>query len=44
MSDFRVDKISNRDGSSGTQIAGITTFSVTSGIVMPSGPTEMRGG
>tara|TARA_B100001094_G_C17963461_1_gene686633 strand:- start:61 stop:909 length:849 start_codon:yes stop_codon:yes gene_type:complete len=39
MSDFRIDKITNRDGSAGTQIAGITTFSGTSGIVMPSGNT-----
>ncbi len=44
MSDFRIDKITNRDGSAGTQIAGITTFSGTSGMVMPGGPTEYRGG
>ena len=44
MSDFRIDKITNRDGSAGTQIAGITTFSGTSGIQLPSGPTEFRGG
>ena len=44
MSDFRIDKITNRDGSSGTQIAGITTFSGTSGMQLPSGPTENRGG
>ena len=44
MSDFRIDKITNRDGISGTQIAGITTFSGTSGMQLPSGPTEMRGG
>tara|TARA_B100001250_G_scaffold260255_1_gene224152 strand:+ start:147 stop:1238 length:1092 start_codon:yes stop_codon:yes gene_type:complete len=44
MSDFRIDKITNRDGSSGTQIAGITTFSGTSGIQLPVGPTEYRGG
>jgi len=40
MSDFRIDKITNRDGSAGTSIAGITTFSGTSGIVMPSGNTN----
>ncbi len=39
MSDFRIDKITNRVGDAGTQIAGITTFSGTSGIVMPSGNT-----
>jgi len=44
MSDFRIDKITNRDGSAGTQIAGISTFSGTSGMVMPGGTTEMRGG
>ena len=44
MSDFRIDKITNRDGTSGTQIAGISTFSGTSGMAMPSGPTEYRGG
>jgi len=44
MSDFRIDKITNRDGSAGTQIAGISTFSGTSGMQIPSGPTEYRGG
>ncbi len=44
MSDFRIDKITNRDGSAGTQIAGITTFSGTSGMQLPVGPTEHRGG
>ncbi len=40
MSDFRIDKITNRDGSAGTQIAGITTFSGTSGMQLPSGNTN----
>ena len=44
MSEFRIDKITNRVGDAGTQIAGISTFSGTSGMVMPSGPTEYRGG
>ena len=44
MSDFRIDKITNRDGSAGTQIAGITTFSGTSGMQLPVGPTAYRGG
>ncbi len=44
MSDFRIDKITNRDGSAGTQIAGISTFSGTSGMIIPNGPTEYRGG
>ena len=44
MSDFRISKITNRDGSTGTQIAGITTFSGTGGMQLPVGPTEYRGG
>ena len=44
MSEFRIDKITNRDGSAGTQIAGISTFSGTSGMIIPGGPTEYRGG
>ena len=44
MSDFRIDKITNRDGSAGTQICGVSTFSGTSGMQLPSGPTEYRGG
>ena len=44
MSVFRIDKITNRVGDAGTQIAGITTFSGTSGMQLPVGPTEYRGG
>ncbi len=44
MSDFRIDKITNRVGDAGTQIAGITTFRGTSGMQLPVGPTEFRGG
>jgi hypothetical protein len=44
MSDFRIDQITNQAGTAGPQIAGITTFSGTSGLLMPSGPTEYRGG
>ena len=44
MSDFRIDKITNRDGSAGTQICGVSTFSGTSGMQLPSGPTAYRGG
>ena len=43
MSDFRVNTITNRDGSHGPQVCGITTFG-GSGMQLPSGPTEMRGG
>ena len=43
MSNFKVNTITNRDGSYGPQICGITTFG-GSGLQLPSGPTEMRGG
>ena len=44
MSDFRINQITNQAGTAGPQIAGITTFSSSSGLVMPSGATEYRGG
>ena len=43
MSEFKVDAITNRDGSYGPQVCGITTFG-SSGLQLPSGPTEFRGG
>ena len=43
MSEFKVNTITNRDGSHGPQVCGITTFG-SSGIQLPSGPTEFRGG
>ena len=43
MSEFKVNTITNRDGSHGPQVCGITTFG-SSGVQLPSGPTEMRGG
>ena len=43
MSEFKGNTITNRDGSGGPQICGITTFG-SSGMQLPSGPTEMRGG
>jgi len=42
MSDFRIDQITNQAGTAGPQIAGITTFSSTSGLIMPSGTTVKR--
>ena len=42
MSDFRIDQITNQAGTAGPQIAGITTFSGSSGLVMPSGDTAHR--
>ena len=44
MSEFRVDKITNRTGDTGPQICGVSTFSGTSGMQLPVGPTEYRGG
>ena len=43
MSEFKVNTITNRDGSGGPQVCGITTFG-SSGLTLPGGPTEMRGG
>ena len=43
MSEFKVNTITNRTGSHGPQVCGITTFR-SSGMTLPSGPTEMRGG
>ena len=43
MSEFKVNAITNRDGNHGPQICGITTFG-SSGMQLPSGPTEFRGG
>ena len=44
MSDFRIEKITNKSSSAGANISGITTFSGTSGMQLPSGPIEYRGG
>ena len=42
MSEFRIDQIKNQAGTSGPHVAGITTFTGTSGLVMPSGDTRYR--
>ena len=44
MSELRINNITDRAGSSGPIIAGVSTVASTSHMVMPSGPTEMRGG
>ena len=44
MSEFRIDQIYCKDATRGPDVAGITTFTGTSGIVMPSGDTNYRGG
>ena len=43
MSEFKVNTITDRTGSHGPQVCGITTFR-SSGMQLPSGPTEFRGG
>ena len=42
MSEFRVNSITNQDGSAGPQVCGVSTFSGKSGIQIPSGPTDFR--
>ena len=44
MSELRINNITDRAGSSGPIIAGVSTITSTSHMVMPSGPTNMRGG
>ena len=44
MSEFRIDQIKSQEAIKGPNVAGITTFTGTSGIVMPSGDTVHRGG
>ena len=43
MSEFRIDQVTNRSGEAGTSVSGITTFSGTSGMILPNGPSEYRG-
>ena len=42
MSELRINNITDRSGSCGPIIAGVSTVSSTSHMVVPSGPTEMR--
>ena len=42
MSEFRVNSITNQDGSAGPQVCGVSTFSGKSGIQIPSGSSEFR--
>ena len=42
MSELRINNITDTAGSSGPIIAGVSTVTSTSHMVMPSGPTEMR--
>ena len=42
MSEFRVNSITNQDGSTGPQICGVSTFSGKSGVQIPSGSSDFR--
>ena len=44
MSELRINNITDRVGSSGPNFVGVSTVTSTSHMVMPSGPTEFRGG
>ena len=44
MSDLNINNITDRTGSCGPVIAGVSTVSSTGAFVVPVGPTEMRGG
>ena len=44
MSEFRIDQITNQTGTGGPDVAGITTFTGSSGLVLPSGSTSGREG
>ena len=44
MSDIHINNITDRRGNSGPIFAGISTVSTSAFMVMPSGPTEFRGG
>ena len=42
MSEFRVNSITNQDGSAGPQVCGVSTFIGKSGVQIPSGSSEFR--
>ena len=42
MSEFRVNSITNQDGSEGPQVCGVSTFSGKSGVQIPSGSSDFR--
>ena len=44
MSNLKINNITDRTGSCGPTIAGVSTVSTTGSFVVPVGPTEMRGG
>ena len=44
MSDIKINNITDRSATSGPVFAGISTVSTNAFMIMPSGPTEYRGG
>ena len=42
MSEFRVNSITNQDGSAGPQVCGVSTFNGKSGVQIPSGSSQFR--
>ena len=44
MTEIKINNITDRTGDSGPIFAGISTVSTSAFMVMPSGPTEFRGG
>ena len=44
MSDFKVNSITDRSGTSGPVIAGVSTNASSGCMIIPKGPTEHRGG
>ncbi len=44
MSDLKINNITDRTGDNGPVIAGVCTVTSTGAFVVPSGPTEYRGG
>ena len=44
MSQFQVNTITDKSGTSGPVIAGVSTNNSTGCMIIPAGPTEHRGG
>ena len=42
MSEFRINSITNQNGSAGPQVCGVSTFSGKSGVQIPSGSSDFR--
>ena len=44
MSDIRINNITNKTGNTGPVVAGVSTVSSSTFMIMPSGNVEIRGG